>query len=185
MNQGGPAPSSIRAIKKVFLGTAAAIVVIVIVTWFLSREGSNDDPSTSPGLFVALVAGVGVVDLLLIRLALRRTPSPGTDAQGVVTWFVSVTFLGHALAMTPFLVGFVGSFVANEWTLVLSALPFAALGLWLVAPTRRRIDAAHQQLARAGISVDVAAALDSRPVRPAGASASTRSDEGTDTRPPS
>lgn len=177
---------SLTALRLVFLRAITAMALIIVVTRLVSVGGSNDDPSTSVGVFLAVIAVYGVMDLVMLVLGLRRTPDQGTDADGVATWFRTVSFLGYALMLGPFLVGFVGVFLTNEWAIVFAGLPFAAVAYWLAAPTRRRLRSAQEQLSRAGVSVDLVNALVSAPFTPGAASgARTRSDAGTETPPPS
>lgn len=177
---------SLTTLRLLFLWSATAMSLVVVLTWRVSRGVSNDDPSMSPGVFLALLAAFGVLNLMLLGIGLRKTPEPETDAEGVAGWFRTVTFLANSLVLAPFLMGFVGSFITGEWTMALAGAPVAALVWWLAAPTKRRLRSAQEQLSRAGVSVDLVNALVSSPFRQGVASgAGTRSDAGTGTPPPS
>ena len=178
-----PGRDSLTALRVVFLQAITTMWLVVFVTRVASEGGSNDDASVSPGVFLALIAVHGVGDLVMLVLGLRKSPDQGADAEAVAGWFRTATFLGYALTLAPFLVGFVGTFVTNEWTMVFAGLPFAAVAYWLAAPTRRRLRNAQQLLAREGISVDLVSALVSSPAKRPAAWAGTRSDAGTGTPP--
>lgn len=165
------------------LACLSAIVtgaLIVAVVW---RVGSDDGGgSISPGLFLAGLLVYGVLDLALIAQALRRKPVARATEE-LAGAFSTVTLLGLSLAQALFLGGFVGAFVTGERAIVLGGIPFAVLGGWMAAPTRRRLAAFQAQVAAEGSSLDVVDVLARSPFRRgAAARGRSRTGEGTATR---
>lgn len=154
---------SLTGLRRVFAGSLVAMALVVVLTWFVSREGSTDAPTMSPRTFLILLAAYGALDLVLVRAALRRTPPQTATVEAVGDWFRALTLLGHSLGMSSFLLGFVGVFLANEWTLVLAGVPVALIVLWLVAPTARRVANAQRRLNSAGVAVELTDAVEVSP----------------------
>jgi hypothetical protein len=141
---------SLTTLRIGFLCAFVAEVVVVSITWFLVPEDLGADAgSLSPSTALALVVGVGALGLVALATLKRRTPAADEDVESVAGWFRTICLLGLSMSQVPFLLGFVFAFVANENALVLAGIPLSAVGFWTSAPTRRRLDAAQEQLARA------------------------------------
>jgi hypothetical protein len=74
-------------------------------------------------------------------------------------------FLGFMLANSAALTGFACSFVVGgHWPLA-TALPFFVIGMAMIAPTRGNLGRTQSELNRAGINVDLIAALNQVPTQ--------------------
>jgi hypothetical protein len=167
---------SLTALRLVFLSSIVTLLLVAVITWAIQIDGTGDG-SISPPVFAGLTVLQGVLGLAMIGVALRRDPDV-TSREGAAGWFNTVALLGMSLAQASFLLGFVGTFVTNERTMIFAGVPFALAGLWMSAPTARRLAAAQQQLARSGASVDLVDALRTTPFKRSGAAAARRASTG-------
>jgi hypothetical protein len=96
-------------------------------------------------LTIVLVSVVGVLDLILIGRLRIRVPA-ARDAVQLASEVRAAFFLAWALASSVILLGFVGAFIAGRSWIFAIALPFGALSLAMISPSRAALEHDQTQL---------------------------------------
>lgn len=153
-------------LRTVFLSFAFMPVAITIVVWIISTD-MEPDPGESALPWALFVVGWALVELALIVFWIRRRPlvSPDrplpdkSDPGSIGAAYRGLTMLGASLSLSAFLMGFVATFIADRFEMVLVGVPFMVVGLLLTAPTAADLARRQKELRLQGSSVDLVEAV--------------------------
>lgn len=131
-------PTTLTALRRVYLALLPTPVYLLVILFFLSRGGEGE-PSVSPRLGGLITAIAGAV-LFIGSVKTQGKVVPLTESV-VVGAYRAVFFLRFALAEAAMLIGFVMFFlVGGHLWVYLIGLAFGTVGLLLMAPTKVAID---------------------------------------------
>ncbi len=152
---------SLTTLRALYVVGIEVVALITLLLWVIQGDPSGE-ASIEPEVFLAALVVVGLGELLLIHHLFHK-PLEAATPEKLAEAYRARTIVGWSLSLALFLIGFVGSFVTNEWTMVFAGIAAAAAGTWMTAPTRARLAAAQNDLTAQGSSLDLADALVSTP----------------------
>jgi hypothetical protein len=122
------------------------------------------DQDLTPTTAAEGVAVFGAIEVILIAV-LRRRSLAVDSAKRLRQSFAQTFFLGYVLANAAMIFAFFTFFRATRGQLLtyLIGIPFAAFGLWLIAPTKARLAGQQVRLEAAGSELVVLEVLEAPP----------------------
>jgi len=151
--------------RETALTTARTFAVGAVIGWFaVGGFLALLDQDLTPTTAAEGVAIFGVVEVVLIA-ALRRRELSVENARKLRHSFAQTFFLGYVLANTVMIFAFFAFFRAGRGQLLayLMGIPFAAFGLWLIAPTKDRLAGQQARLDAGGSDLVVLEVLEAPP----------------------
>jgi hypothetical protein len=149
--------NGLASLRMAFGGVVLSLWPFALVLFMIQ----SSKPRSAPGrdrLVATVVLVVGAAAFLLIRW-IRNRPLRHDDHSGLAESYRGSVLIGIALAETPALVGFTGSFfIADIWPYLLAAAISTGLLLW-IAPGRREIERRQRQIQEQGSPLSLGAAL--------------------------
>jgi hypothetical protein len=138
----------------------SAFLILFVLSFAIERVG---DPETPAWL---AVASLGLVGAAAAAWTSKRPLDVGSSSTLAASYRTNF-FLGFASSEAPLLMSFVVCFVLDERWPYLVALPFFALGMAVIGPTRLNLERRQQQIERQGSDLSIGRAL-SHVQRPSG-----------------
>ena len=144
-------------VRTMFVTFCNAIILISVVVVIL--DGTGDELGRMAALPVLI--GVALVGLLgQLAFSLVRRPLDCTDSASLARSYLSRrVFAGLALSEPAAIVGFLGFMLTTEAWIYPVGAALTAVGFARTAPTRAQLRAEQAQLAAAGCSQSLVAAL--------------------------
>lgn len=150
-------PDGLVGLRFVFLAIVWSLVLIGIVVAFLASGFDRTDDTPSPWLAAGVVAAVGVIGLLVLRLAPLRLDC--SDELALAASWRTRFFARTAASEVSSLAGFVGVLFTGAPALYALGLGFTVLGLAVSGPTRANLVRDQEQLALDGCAIALVPAL--------------------------
>jgi hypothetical protein len=152
----------ILARLRLFLALVVAVAAVETVAMVALTLG-DDEPASGPAQVVVAVgvALVGSATVLSRARFLRRPWNTATDDAAVVG-FVARWVVQVVLAFGVMNVGFVGALLTGAWWIGLVGLVFFLAPLPRLLPTDANVRRVESELAAAGTTVDLVAAMHRR-----------------------
>lgn len=153
IRRGGRPPISL--LRSIFIVFAEALVLFLVVLAFilpLQDTAQAVDPVVYAVLAMALAGPLG-------GMWTRRRRLQCGDRDDLAQQYASLFFVGVALSESAALFGFVASFLAGGYWPYLVGLALAAVGFWLIAPTRADVRRRQEHLTTSGCATSLSQAL--------------------------
>ena len=149
------------ALRTTFLTMTASLLAFGVAFWFVF----SDDPfGEVPGWSVAVTLAIEAGCAFGIRL-LRNRPLDVRNAERLAGSYRAGWFITIGLAQLPPLFSFALSFVAGGYPLILLGIALGLLNMWWIAPGPSELSRRQSEIAAAGSSLSLVAALKA-PTRP-------------------
>ncbi len=132
--------------RQMFVSYCLSLVAITVVVFILAGTVEPEDPQTA--LAAGMVVAIGIVGLIAERL-LNRQLDCSSDAS-LAASYQTRFFLRVAFAQSAALGGFALSMALGPWWVNLIGLGFAAVGMFRLAPTRRRLEVEQAEFTAKG-----------------------------------
>ena len=155
-----PGYNALAFVRQMFLSYCVSLAAVTVVVFILAGPVEPEEPQTA--LAVGIVAAVGIGGLIAGRWLNRRLDcsSDETLAASYQTRF----FLRVAFAESAALGGFALSIALGPGWVYFLGLGFAAVGMFRLAPTHRRLEAEQSELAANGCHRSLSRALSAQPI---------------------
>jgi hypothetical protein len=131
---------------------------MVLYGFVLTFVLSDATPKNASPLFVAVGALVGVASIAGVLWA-RSRPIPCDNPSQMVVWYRTNFYIGVAYANFAGLMGFVGTFIVDQFWPYLAGLAVSAVGFALIAPSNGNIRRREVQMAAEGCAHSLSEAL--------------------------
>ena len=128
------------------------LILLNVILYVHPRGGSNLT------LVVVIVAAYAAINLVLIG-RLQARPHRGSDAVRIASECRARFILSWALANGALLAAFAGVFIAGKVWVFAIGMPFGALGLVIISPSRARIEHDQNRLRAVHSKIDLLDAL--------------------------
>jgi len=142
-------------IRQYFLGFFVTKLYLTSVTRIVSRVQDIIDP---PAWWWPVFISYSVVSLGL-TLWSRSKPLDVNDESLLKKSYLASFMLGHSFALTPTMLGFVGTFIVGGMRSLLLGLGFSLLGFLVIAPTRASLKRRQDEVSRQGSTLSVLGTL--------------------------
>jgi hypothetical protein len=144
-------------LRRIYLGPFGALILYPVAFSFIGPWDGGDE-----GWAPWAVAFVGVVSLVGVVWVHRRQ-LPTTSPEALAASYRGLFFLGIGVAEASALVGMAGVLLRGSFWVCLVGLPFAFVGMWMVAPSRSDIERRQREITATGSPLSLVDALVSAP----------------------
>jgi hypothetical protein len=144
-------------LRTVFLGLIPGLFLFPVALSFIEPWDGGDEG----GLPLAIVA-IGIVSLVWEAWILRRQ-LPTASPEGLAGSYRALIFLGVGFAEVPALCAIAVVLLRGSLWIYFVGLPFALVGLWMVAPGQSAIERRQREITAAGSPHSLLDALMSAP----------------------
>jgi hypothetical protein len=144
-------------LRTIFLALVPALFLFPVALSFIEPWDGGDERWVPRAVLLS-----GIVSVVWV-LGIRRRQLPTSSPEALAGSYRALLFIGIAAAEVPVFAGITGVLLRGSLWIYLVGLPFALVGLWMVAPSKSDIERRQREITASGSPLSLLAALISGP----------------------